>query len=156
MVFQVNESSMAYDDDMNNDYDWMYNQSGVIPIRFREGSLEILLITSRRKKHWVIPKGIIEGELSPQESALEEAYEEAGIRGKVDPDPIGDYQYRKWGGTCTVKVFVMRVEEELETWPEDYFRERRWVDPTTAQALVDNPDLVKLIKAAAEYIGPNR
>ena len=155
MAFQMNESRMAYDDDMNNDYDWMYNQSGVIPIRFREGSLEILLITSRRKKHWVIPKGIIEGELSPQESALEEAYEEAGIRGAVDPEPVGRYQYNKWGGICTVEVFVMRVEEELGTWPEDFFRERRWVDLPTARSMVDNPDLVKLIVEAVTSISPD-
>lgn len=136
---------------MPNDFDGMYNQSGVIPIRFREGNLEVLLITSRRKKHWVIPKGIIEGELSPQESALEEAYEEAGIRGTVDPNPVGRYRYEKWGGTCTVEVFLMQVVEELATWPEDYFRERKWVDPSAAKAMVDIPDLKKLI-AAAERI----
>jgi 8-oxo-dGTP pyrophosphatase MutT (NUDIX family) len=135
-----------------NDLDWMYNQSGVIPIRFRNGILEILLITSRRKKHWVIPKGIIEGDLSSQESALQEAYEEAGIRGTIERAFLGKYQYNKWGGTCTVEVFLMQVEEELETWPEDYFRERKWLDLESAQALVDNPDLKKLIAEVPKYI----
>ncbi len=137
---------------MGNDNTWMYNQSGVIPIRFRTGILEILLITSRRKKHWVIPKGIIEGELSSQESALQEAYEEAGIRGTIERASLGKYQYNKWGGTCTVEVFLMQVEKELETWPEDYFRERKWLDLESAQALVDNPDLKKLIAEVPKYI----
>jgi 8-oxo-dGTP pyrophosphatase MutT (NUDIX family) len=135
-----------------NEFAWMYNQAGAIPVRIREGVVEVLLITSRRKKHWLIPKGIIEGDMTPQESALEEAYEEAGIRGTIDPEPIGRYQYQKWGGTCTVEVFLLRVEEELETWPEDYFRERKWVSLSTAQAMVDNPDLVNLISEALKTL----
>jgi len=130
---------------MPNDLGWMYNQSGVIPIRYRDGTLEILLITSRRKKHWVIPKGIIEGDLSPQDSAAQEAYEEAGIKGTIKPVSLGKYRYKKWGGTCKVEVFLMRVSEELEVWPEDYFRERKWLDLDSAVALVDEPGLKKLL-----------
>ena len=141
---------------MPHDLDWMYNQSGVLPVRIQEGSLQVLLITSRRKKHWVIPKGIIEGDLSPQESALQEAYEEAGIRGAVESVSLGKFQYKKWGGTCTVQVFLMQVEEELETWPEDYFREREWLDLDTAQARVDIPGLKKLLGEVPKYLGNRR
>ena len=135
-----------------NDLSWIYNQSGVIPFRYRDGILEILLITSRRKKHWVIPKGIIEGDLSSQESALQEAYEEAGIKGTIKLASLGRYRYKKWGGTCRVEVFLMQVDEELETWPEDYFRERKWLDLESAQDLIDVPGLKKLLAKVPQYL----
>ncbi len=135
-----------------NDLSWMYNQSGVIPFRFRDGILEILLISSRRKKHWVIPKGIIEGDLSSRESALQEAFEEAGIKGSIEHASLGRYRYKKWGGTCRVEVFLMRVDEELETWPEDYFRERKWLDLDSAQGMVASLGLKKLLEKVPQYL----
>ena len=69
--------------DRMNNFDWMYNQSGVVPFKRSKDGLQVLLITSRSGKRWVIPKGIVESEFSPQESAQKEAYEEAGITGKI-------------------------------------------------------------------------
>ncbi|MGH2414042.1 MAG: NUDIX hydrolase, partial [Microcystaceae cyanobacterium] len=85
-------------------------QSGVIPYRISNKKIEVLLITSRKGKHWVIPKGIIEPNMTPQTSAAQEALEEAGILGEVLPTSIGSYTYNKWGGTCRVKVFLLRVD----------------------------------------------
>ena len=99
--------------------EYYYTQSAVIPFR-RHGELEILMITSRKKKRWVLPKGIVEPELSPPDSAAKEALEEAGIEGAVSPDSIGTYRYDKWGGTCTVDVFTMEVEAILDVWLESY------------------------------------
>ncbi|MEJ2103143.1 MAG: hypothetical protein P8X47_01050 [Ignavibacteriaceae bacterium] len=42
-----------------------FDQSGVIPYRRKNGTLEILLVTTIRKKNWIIPKGFIEYNLSP-------------------------------------------------------------------------------------------
>lgn len=106
--------------------DYYYNQSAVIPIRGRGDDLRVLLISSRTNKRWVIPKGIIEPALSPEESAAKEAHEEAGIEGHVFPYRIGDFEYDKWGGTCKVQVFVMDVEKVHDHWLEN-FRERVWV-----------------------------
>ncbi|MBM4171660.1 MAG: NUDIX hydrolase [Ignavibacteria bacterium] len=102
-----------------------YSQSAVIPYKFINGTLQILLIKSRSGK-WIIPKGIIEDGLTPQESARREAIEEAGVNGKVSDKLFGEYQYEKWGGICIVKIFAMNVEEEYEIWQEDYFRIRKW------------------------------
>lgn len=124
---------------------WIYDQSGVIPYRLHNKELEILLITSRRKKRWVIPKGIIEGGLSPEESAAKEAYEEAGVSGTVDSHILGQYQYKKWGGTCTVKVFLLEVTEVMEEWPESFFRDRQWVNISEAQKRIDEKDLRQMI-----------
>ena len=58
-----------------------------------------LLVTSRKGTRRVLPKGVVEPDLSPAASAAKEALEEAGICGPIDHEPLGTYQYRKWGGT---------------------------------------------------------
>ena len=138
------------------DREWMFNQSGVIPIRREEGGLRILLITSRKKKHWVIPKGIVEPHLSPGESAAQEAMEEAGICGRISASPIGEYAYAKWGGTCHVKVFLMEVVEERTEWPESSFRERRWAGVEEAAELVDEDGLSRLIRLVPGHLTATR
>jgi 8-oxo-dGTP pyrophosphatase MutT (NUDIX family) len=127
-------------------------QSAVIPYRIESDELEILLITSSSRKRWVIPKGIIEPGLSAAESALKEAYEEAGIRGDVSEEPIGRYTYLKWGGTCVVSVFLLSVHTILETWPEALIRQRRWLPVHTAAHAVDEPDLRDLILAVPKIV----
>ena len=64
--------------------EYFYTQSAVIPFREQNGEFQVMLITSRKKKRWVIPKGVKEPELSAPASAANEAMEEAGIRGKED------------------------------------------------------------------------
>jgi 8-oxo-dGTP pyrophosphatase MutT (NUDIX family) len=104
-----------------------YRQSAVVPYRVDEDRVEILLITSRRGRRWIVPKGIVEHQLTAAESAAREAYEEAGVLGTVAPDPIGEYEYEKWGGVCAVTVFAMKVHTVLGEWPEAGTRERRWM-----------------------------
>jgi 8-oxo-dGTP pyrophosphatase MutT (NUDIX family) len=129
----------------NNLQMMIYPQSAVIPFRIVDGKLEILLITARGGNRWIIPKGIIENGMTPQASAAQEAYEEAGIRGQINPKPVGKYEYEKWGGVCRVQVFLMQIEETLEIWPEQSFRKRRWVAPETASEIVNEPALKSLL-----------
>jgi phosphohistidine phosphatase len=129
--------------------DHFYTQSAVLPFRVDGGSLEFLLITSRRKKRWVLPKGVVELQLAPADSAAKEALEEAGIEGRVSEEPIGRYQYEKWDGTCSVEVFSMAVETAHDSWPESY-RDRCWVGPTDAAARVSEPELKRIILEFAD------
>lgn len=129
-----------------NDPDWIYKQSGVIPYRFLDDQIQILLVTSRSGRRWVIPKGIIEPDLSPQESAQKEAYEEAGVSGEISGKSLGTYSYKKWGGTCTVTVFLLKVEEILEDWEESYLRTREWMSVEEAVTRVDERKLKDLIR----------
>ena len=124
---------------------WFYNQSGVIPYRVNQSKMEVLLITSRRRGRWIIPKGVIDPGTKAVESASKEAYEEAGIRGRVSSQPLGNYQYRKWGGICTVQVFALEVLDVLETWPESSFRRRQWIGVEQAANAVEELALKKLI-----------
>ncbi len=126
--------------------DRIFPQSGVIPFRGSLQSLEILLVTSRSNKRWIIPKGLIEPGLSPQDSALQEAYEEAGLRGQIVGGEIGQYQYQKWGGVCMVSVYPMNVTEILESWPESSLRKRKWFTLENCLNKIREKDLRNLIE----------
>ena len=125
---------------------WFYTQSGVIPYRKVDDQWEILLVTSRSGKRWIIPKGIVDPGLTPAESAAKEAQEEAGIFGTVETPAIGRYTYMKWNGTCRVKVFPMQVKEELAEWPEGDFRKRKWFTLNAAVQVLKIKKLKKLVK----------
>ncbi len=114
---------------------YYYDQSAVVPFRLDQGRPEILLIRSRSGQRWIVPKGIREPNLSHAQSALKEAWEEAGIKGQVGDTPLGRCNYRKWGGTCHLEVYPMEVTEQAEHWDED-FRDRRWVSPKKAASLL--------------------
>lgn len=128
-----------------------YKQSAVIPYRQGVGGLEVLLITSRKKKRWVIPKGVKERHMSAQASAANEALEEAGVEGRVHERALGCYRYQKWGGECTVEVFAMFVETVHEEWLEGH-RDRRWLPPEQAAAIVDEEALKGLILKLPAWI----
>lgn len=131
----------------------MYRQSAVIAYRRGTDGLEVLLVTSRKGKRWVLPKGVVEPDMTPAASAANEAFEEAGVRGSVEEGRLGTYRYRKWGGTCTVEVFAMAVDEELPVWPEMAVRERAWLSPTEARRRIDGKKLKRLLDAFAEGTG---
>lgn len=121
-----------------------FQQSAVLPYRRDRRGLEILLVTSRRKKRWVLPKGVRELDLDAASSAAKEALEEAGIEGDLSSEKIGTYRYEKWGGICTVEVFSMAVHTSYDVWPESY-RDRSWFSPQEAADRVDEPELKRMI-----------
>ena len=131
--------------------DHYFRQSGVIPYRKRKGKLELLMVTSTGKKRWVIPKGVKEPHLSPWKSAMKEAWEEAGIRGKVSRPAIGAYRYRKWGGTCTVQVFAMEVSKVVRNWEEN-FRDREWFSHRKAMRLIEGKDLQQIMRRLPDLV----
>jgi phosphohistidine phosphatase len=132
--------------------DWIYRQSAALAYRLRDGSPEVLLITSRKGTRWVLPKGIVEPGLTPRESAAKEAWEEAGIEGQVSAECLGSYDYEKWGGTCNVEVFPMKVTAELDTWPEAAARRRKWFPLARAAKRIDERDLRKLVRRLPKTI----
>ena len=131
-------------------------QYGALPYRITEaGTLEVLLITSRTRRRWIIPKGWPMKGRKPSKSAEREAFEEAGVRGRVSAKPIGRFVYDKIsdedGRTvpCEVVVFGLKVKRQLKTWPEAEERELRWLLPADAEALTDEEGLRPLIVALA-------
>ena len=126
-------------------------QFGVLPWR-NDDRLEILLVTSRETYRWVIPKGWPMKGLTGALSAVTEAFEEAGIEGDLDEQPIGTYPYikRLKDGELrplTVEVFPLRVTRELAEWPERDERQRRWFTLQEAAFAVDEYELTQIILA---------
>lgn len=121
-------------------------QSGVIPFRIKNGKVEIMIISTSSQTGWTIPKGHIDPGYSASESAVKEAYEEAGILGDIKKPNIGNYQYEKYGQIFRVKVFFLEVTEKLTAWPEDYFRKRKWVSIKKASKKIGRKNLVRLLQ----------
>jgi 8-oxo-dGTP pyrophosphatase MutT (NUDIX family) len=118
--------------------------------RQADGSVTVLLITSRETRRWVIPKGWPMIGRSPAETAAQEAYEEAGLVGEAATRAIGAYTYDKRlrDGTVrpvTVQVFALEVMVERLTFPEHGQREKAWMSPQEAAERVDEPDLKALL-----------
>ena len=124
-------------------------------------AVEVLLITSLNSKRWILPKGWPEPELGPAENAAREAFEEAGVMGKIGAQPIGSYHYlkeKKDGGgmPCSVDVFTLAVTKQLDDWPEKNVRELHWCPIEQAIAKVAEPGLRQLLKAFRKQHLPSK
>lgn len=127
-------------------------QFGALCYRHRKDETQVLLITSRASKRWIIPKGWpLDGE-TPAQSAATEAFEEAGVSGKSFNLCLGIYSYTKIMDEdqddlpCAVSVFPLRVKKLLDEYPERNLRRRRWFSLKKAAGLVREPELRKIIK----------
>ncbi len=132
---------------------YYYTQSSVIPYRLQSGEPEILIISSRKKMHLIVPKGINDPGLTPRQSAAKEAREEAGVEGVVAAEPIGQYKYEKWGAVCTVDVYPMKVTKLLpEAEWEERHRGRSWVSPEKAAKELKQEELGPMVKKLAAQL----
>ncbi len=117
-------------------------QAAALPLR--QG--KICLITSSNGKRWIIPKGLIDPGATAGEAALQEAWEEAGLVGALQQEPIGSYVYEKLGRTYHVVVFLMRVTEVANDWPERALRQRAWVSPAGALERIEDAGLADVLR----------
>jgi uncharacterized protein len=129
----------------------MITQYGVLPYRpCAAGGIEVLLITSKERRRWVIPKGNPIPFFLNYESAAREAFEEAGVEGRIATMPIGSYRYAKRRrsskpAAAIVTVYPLLVTREAAAWPEQSERERRWFASAEAAAAVEEPELRELL-----------
>jgi 8-oxo-dGTP pyrophosphatase MutT (NUDIX family) len=126
-------------------------QYAALPWRLRNGELQILLVTSRRTRRWILPKGWPMDGLKPTEVAAREAEEEAGVTGKVDRTAVGRYRYMKMlrDGVelpCRVEVFALEVVEERPDWDEMDARARRWCSVAEAAGAMVEPELKHVVR----------
>ncbi len=130
-------------------------QFAALPWRRSSCGLEVLIITSRRTRRWIVPKGWPLANLSPAESAAAEALEEAGVKGRMGTQPIGSFSYDKIlrsgkAKRCRVKVFSLEVKIQRRKWPEKKRRETRWCDMQLAKDLVADRGLKRLLAKFAQ------
>ena len=137
-----------------------YLQFAVLPWRLSDsGTREVLLLTSRETHRWVVPKGWPMRGRKPAEVASREAYEEAGLIGQVvGKRPLGNFHYqkrlaKKKAIICEVRVYLFRVQQQLDDWPERGERKRKWFDANEAVALVEEGGLAEIMaRFANSYV----
>lgn len=128
-------------------------QVAALCYRDTDAGKRVLLITSRDTGRWIVPKGWPIDGLDGPGSALQEAWEEAGVKqADIESDPIGLYEYDKGlGEGLTVpveaRVYLTRVRDLREEYPEATERKRAWFAPSDAANLVDEPDLKAILRA---------
>ena len=136
-------------------------QYGALPYRVSGGTVEILLITTRNSRRWIVPKGWPMAGVAPHVSAAREALEEAGVSGEIGREAIGSFRYFKQLKNghvvvpCRVDVYPLKVTQEHKRWAEKDAREMRWCTVDVALAQITEPSLRKLIeKFAASIVVP--
>jgi 8-oxo-dGTP pyrophosphatase MutT (NUDIX family) len=125
-------------------------QYAALPWRRADGAVEILLITTRNTRSWIVPKGWPLDGRTPSECAAHEALEEAGVLGEVAAEALGSFHYnkrRKSGEIipCEVHVFAMEVIRQRRNWAEKAARDICWCSLEEALARVTEPSLRRLI-----------
>jgi 8-oxo-dGTP pyrophosphatase MutT (NUDIX family) len=135
-------------------------QYGALPYKVvGNNAVEVMLVTSRETKRWIIPKGWPMKDRKPYAAAKREAFEEAGVRGQIGKRPIGTYEYGKrlksrTTVTCKVEVFPLKVREQAAKWPERGEREGRWFSPDEAAGVVEEAELREIIRKLPQLVEP--
>lgn len=133
-------------------------QAGALPYAVVEGRVAFLLITTRKTGRWIFPKGGIEPELSPWESAAQEALEEAGVIGDISTTPIGSYRASTGGSGAAlvdVDLYPLKVTRQLDEWDEKRQRMRHWATLGEAKRLLADRSLGKLAERVQVMYGQN-
>jgi hypothetical protein len=111
-------------------------QIGVVPILINKKRRLIVLISARDNDRWLPPKGNQDRKYSNRDMALTEAYEEAGVTGRIRHKDYVDVPFRKDGRIITLRLYPMVVERVLKRWPEQKSRKRTICDPRKARKLL--------------------
>lgn len=126
-------------------------QVAALCYRVRNGKPQILLATSRDTGRWIIPKGWpIDGK-SASQSAEQEAWEEAGVEGRIYDDCLGQYSYMKTREKepdlpCVVLVFPLKVKRLVSKFPERGQRRLQWMGRKKAARSVWEPELAQILR----------
>ena len=130
----------------------MRQQAAAIPFRGTGKKLEICLIRRKGSKKWGIPKGFVDRGDTSKETALKEALEEAGLKGRLVGDAVGTYEYRKWGTKLDVTVYLMEVQDEEDEWDEADIRDRQWASFEDAAEKLEQHPVRPLIGSAKKRL----
>jgi len=127
-----------------------YVQTAALCQRDTAHGPEVLLISSLGSKRWILPKGWPMPGRTLAEAALQEAWEEAGVKGTVSDTSLGAFSYQKLvkGGipvTCRCEVYRVHVQDIADSFPEQGQRKREWVPAADAVKRVAEPELKAML-----------
>lgn len=104
-------------------------QVAAICYRVRNAGIEFLLVQTRGGR-WTFPKGKVEAGLTNAQAAALEAYEEAGVHGRMEELAFTQYIKRKRGSSDSVGLEVLVNAHLCEvtrlTPPQEDGREPTW------------------------------
>lgn len=134
------------------------NQVAALPYRSGKKGVEVLVITSRRTKRLIIPKGWPMPGVADARAAQIEAREEAGVKGRVGENALGSFDYLKQIGSDAIKVtasvFPLKVRKIQSSWKECKQRKRKWMPIEQAAAELDDAGLRILVQQHSERLPP--
>jgi len=154
---------------MAQDVSWLQGLSGLFvkPARLQIAALcvrpgevetEVLLVSTRDTGRMILPKGWPEKNKKAYETAVIEAYEEAGVVGRSDPRAMGSF--RAFKGLASglkirtkVLVFKLEFEKQLNKFPEVGQRRCVWAPVSEAIEMADETGLKRFLRRHRAEIG---
>ena len=126
-------------------------QFAALCYRVLNDNVQVLMITSRGTKRWIVPKGWPMDGLTPAQAVAQEAWEEAGVRGRTYDQCLGVYSYGKTIEdndtlNCVALVYPIKVKTLAKSYPEAKERRRKWMNPAKAAEKVDEPELAQILR----------
>ncbi|WP_425049873.1 NUDIX hydrolase [Psychromarinibacter sp. S121] len=126
-------------------------QFGALCYRRGPDGVSVLLVQSSRGR-WLLPKGWPIDGMDGAETAMQEAWEEAGVRdAQVEREPVGSYETAKRLDTgldvpCVIHVYAAEVTRLSEDFPEADRRRVIWTSLDEAIARAGDPGIVTVLK----------
>ena len=118
------------------------------------GPLFLLVRTYDGK--WTFPKGQIDEGMTESEAARNEAYEEAGVSGRIESEPFATFLYAKGNGedpeTLEVEIgaYLLAVREQRP--PLEDYRHPEWFNAEEARAALRERRIEKYARELARVV----
>lgn len=131
----------------------MDHKIGVIPFAISGDRVAIMFVTSQRRGRWILPKGNLKPDESHKKGCKREAFEEAGVKGRIMSElPMTHVVTKSSDGKLSqvaVTYYPMLVSNQVDEWPEQTKRERHWALLEDAERVTDREDFQQIIKQFA-------
>jgi 8-oxo-dGTP pyrophosphatase MutT (NUDIX family) len=130
----------------------LLKQACAVPYRLGADGVWVCLVSSLSRRRWGFPKGLVEPGETPEQTAYKEAFEEAGVQGRIVGGPVGSYRSIKCETPLEVVGYLLLVTMELHAWPEQAVRQRRWAAAEEAMQLIGQRGQRELLAAAIQRL----
>jgi 8-oxo-dGTP pyrophosphatase MutT (NUDIX family) len=139
-------------------------QVAAVCFRVRKGAIEFLLVQTRGSGRWIFPKGSAEPGLTHAQAAAIEAFEEAGVHGRIEETSFARYSSRRQNdrrnsrgsGSKSLLVSAHLCEVRRLGNPKEAHRNRTWFSVEDAKQRLqegrkndDGTEFARIVQQAA-------